>query len=175
MRPEPGTPGASGLGNFATLNGSYVVNQSKGECPVSNSRKQDECSVEVEKGLKRDMRKDEQREQIIPQAHLPGRIKEQVQLEPRSLEPWPRELSFTPCRCGKQGRRKGGTRRAGPRTGMSRTRERTRLVCWLSTRTLLRLTLKADDAYRSWRRLAAYHRGLIAGTRFVVHAHNGRL
>ena len=68
LRPEPGTPGASGLGNFATL---QANEKQKSETQRPDSREQDKYGIEVEESLKRDMREDDDGEEVVPQAHLP--------------------------------------------------------------------------------------------------------
>ena len=72
LRPDPGTPGASGLGNFATL---CAVRRGRKKTERNeHSRKQDKYSVEVEERLQWNVAKDEKREQIVRETHLPGRI-----------------------------------------------------------------------------------------------------
>ncbi len=55
LRPEPGTPGESGFGNFATLQINSVQQKHNRKTLQANSLEQDVGGIEIEERLKRYM------------------------------------------------------------------------------------------------------------------------
>ena len=145
-----------------------------------HSQRQYVYSVEVKKSLQSEMQKDEYREEVEPDAHLPGRVSQKAWAEGGRSEPWTNHLRehtrrveycrTQSCSCG-----------ARPDTGLS-ARQHTG---WIGRRSacillFLRLgrVLQTDDTHRPWCWSSSYRIVVVrcARPRFVEHSnHGGRM
>jgi hypothetical protein len=107
LRPEPGTPGESGFGDFATLRiNSGQQTQPRIKCRRPDSLDQYVDSVEVEERLERHLCKNEDREYIKMDVRFEGGVAQEFGAQAWRLELWRCRDSVTQAGIRCLGRRK---------------------------------------------------------------------